>query len=62
MLTVSIYINGTPIITRSVRNLSKPLPDGRAQYQCDDGRVLLHNPSDGAIALAIQALQGVVEP
>lgn len=57
MLTVSIFINGNPIYTRTVVN--RLAEHGR--YECDDGSLILHNPKDGAVELAIKALRTIQE-
>lgn len=63
MITVSILINGHPIITRSARNigLANDL-SGAHKYKVDDGRILTHHRGDGAVALAKQLLDGIQEP
>lgn len=55
MLTVSILINGEPIYTRTVVNRIKE----QNGYVCDDGTLIKHNPSDGAVKLAIKALKTI---
>lgn len=57
MLTVSILINGQLIYTRTVVNM---LVEKKA-YICDDGSLITHDPDDGAIALAIKALETIRE-
>ena len=57
MLTVSILINGKAIYARSVVN--RLVECGK--YVCDDGTFIEHDPSDGAVALAIKALQTIRE-
>lgn len=59
MITVSISINGNPIITRSCWKI-KGL-EGECQYQCDDGRIIKHNYDQGSVPLAIKLLEGVKE-
>jgi len=60
MITVSIFINGNPIFTRSAVNVSKE--DTIIQkYDVDDGRKILHARNDGAIPLAIKMLEGIKE-
>ena len=57
MLTVSIYVNGIPIYTRSVVNRIEE----KGGYVCDDGSLIVHDPEDGAVELAIKALQTIKE-
>lgn len=61
MITVSIYINGNPIITRSaVRKTFYP-ETAPNEYYVDDGHIILHIPRNGACALATKMLKGVQE-
>lgn len=57
MLTVSILINGEPIYTRTVVNRLAEV----GAYVSDDGTHIQHDPKDGAIALAVKALQTITE-
>lgn len=57
MLTVAILINGHPIMARSVVNRLKE----KGVYICDDGSEIKHDPNDGAVLLAIKALQTIKE-
>jgi hypothetical protein len=57
MLTVAILINGNPIMARSVVNRLNE----KGVYVCDDGTEIQHDPEDGAVALAIKALQTIKE-
>lgn len=62
MITVSIFINGTAVVTRSARNITltvKPDAD-ECHYAVDDGRIITHKRSDGPNVLATKMLQGVV--
>lgn len=61
MISITIYINNTPIVTRGARNTGKQNKTGETIYQCDDGRKIKHKPEDGALALAKKMLDGVVE-
>ena len=61
MITVSIFINGNPIITRSATNISEGEQKGNQEYKVDDGSIIKHNYEDGAIPLAIEMLKGVKE-
>ena len=61
MLTVSIFINGNPIYTRTVVNVTK---GGKARthvYEIDTGERITHDPKDGAIPLAIKLLESIHE-
>ena len=63
MITVTILINGNPILTRSARNLgqSEDNPD-LCFYKVDDATIVAHKPSDGAVALAHKLLDTIKEP
>lgn len=58
MITVSILINGKPIFTRTAVNRIK---DGRG-YVLDTGETITHDPSKGAVPLAIKMLKTIKEP
>lgn len=60
MITVAIFINGNPILTRSAVNKGET-KGGMTEYKCDDGSVLYHKRSDGAVPLAIQMLKTIKE-
>lgn len=55
MLTVNILINGQAIYARTVVNRLRE----KGAYVCDDGSLIKHDPKDGAVALAIKALQTI---
>ena len=61
MISVTIFINGQPIITRSARRVEGS-PPNECTYHVDDGREITHWYSEGAVALAIELLKGVQEP
>ncbi len=63
MISVTVYINNVPIITRSARNIG-PVEDalGAYAYAVDDGRQVVHLRHEGAARLAIMMLEGVVTP
>jgi len=61
MITVTILINGRPILTRSAINREQ-MPDGRYRYESDDGFELFHHRDDGAVPLAIAMLKTIKEP
>jgi hypothetical protein len=58
MITVTIFINGQPIITRSAVNKGPALND-LTRYCVDDGSAIFHKPEDGAVKLAIEMLKTV---
>ena len=62
MITVSILINSSPIFTRSAVNVGAEAKGIRSMYSLDDGSMLYHDPSKGAIALAIAMLKTIHEP
>lgn len=71
MITVSIFINGKPIITRSAKNTgqTRQLPRTthhkmayETAYQSDDGNIVWHDHKLGAVVLAKALLDRVVEP
>jgi len=55
MITVSIFINGEPIITRTAFRFKK------GHYKTDCGATIKHNFDDGAIPLAKKMLDCVKE-
>lgn len=57
MITVSISINGEPIYTRTAVNRLET--DGH--YILDTGERILHNPDDGAVALAQKMLATIAD-
>jgi len=60
MLTVAILINGNPLMARSAVNSG--CQEGEATiYKVDDGSTILHEPADGAVALAHKLLDTIVE-
>ena len=61
MITVSIFINGNPVITRSARR-TRMNKRGVGTYKLDTGKTLTHNYEEGAIVLAKRMLDTVVEP
>ena len=61
MLTVSILINGNPIMARSAVKRGR-LPNGDTRYAVDDGSEIFHRREDGAVALAKKLLDTIVEP
>ena len=63
MITVTIFINGSPIITRSASRTKDGLGTDKdySEYTSDDGKKIWHIPEDGAVALAIKMLKEVKE-
>lgn len=61
MITVTIAINERVIMARSAINLDQRDEQGRTLYAVDDGRQLAHHRSDGAVLLAMQMLEGIVD-
>ena len=62
MITVSIFINGNPILTRSAVNKGKCKEGcGKTAYQVDDGSTLCHDPKYGAVKLAQRMLDTIKE-
>ncbi len=58
VISVSIQINGYPIMARSAVNKGT-VKDGKTKYQVDDGTIVWHDPLDGAVPLAVQLLQTI---
>jgi hypothetical protein len=63
MITVSILINGNPIMARSAVNKGpqKGMNKKFCRYEVDDGSDVYHNPDDGAVKLAIKLLKTICE-
>jgi uncharacterized protein GlcG (DUF336 family) len=59
MITVTISVNGSPLITRSCRNTGREDAMGRTIYIVDDGKTIRHHRMDGAAVLAMKLLDGV---
>ena len=60
MITVTIFINGKPIYTRSAVNQSENLT-GECRYKVDTGKVIIHKREDGAVNLAKAMLDTIKE-
>ena len=60
MITVTIFINGSPIYSRSARNLTGK-EKGLSKYRCDDGTIIKHQREEGAIILAKRMLDTIEE-
>jgi hypothetical protein len=61
VITVTIFINGNPIYTRSACNRSEKNKDGDTKYETDTGEIIWHERDDGAIELAKQMLNTIIE-
>ena len=60
MITVTISINGNPILCRSATREKELMGDGKtARYNVDDGSDILHNPNKGAVVLAKKMLDKI---
>ena len=66
MITVSIFINGKPVLTRSAVNKG-PVKNKKGkdlilyQYAVDDGSTIYHAREDGAVKLAKKMLDTIKE-
>ncbi len=63
MITVMISINGNPIYLRSAVNISKKGVKSNEDntYHVDDGSIIKHKQSDGAVVLAKKMLDTIKE-
>jgi hypothetical protein len=61
MISVVIFINGNPIMARSAVRQGSENGEGFAEYLVDDGSIVHHWPSDGAVALAKLLLDTIKE-
>lgn len=62
MITVVIFINNKPIISRSAVNMDKEGKLGmhdKNQYRLDIGKIIEHRPIEGCVALAKKMLDTV---
>lgn len=57
MMTVAIFLNGNPLVAKSVVNEGFNSDTGKHSYRLDSGEVILHDRDAGAIALAIEMLK-----
>lgn len=63
MISVTIFINERPVITRSAVNKSAEYRrKGKQIYHVDDGNVIEHLSEDGCVVLAKKMLDLVKEP
>ena len=63
MISVSIFINNNPILTRSAVNSGRINHETRStEYDLDNGSVVIHDPSQGATKLAIKMLETIKNP
>lgn len=62
VISVTIYINGQPIIARSAVRKEKGTRKGKiSHYMCDEGTIIEHAYDDGAIPLVKKMLDTVKE-
>jgi hypothetical protein len=61
VISVTIFINETPIFTRSAVNVSLPGQEKDCEYKLDTGTTLIHDRKDGAVKLAIAMLKTIKE-
>lgn len=61
MITVTIFINGSPIYTRSACNQEDVNKKGETKYEMDTGEFLRHSRDSGAIELAKKMLDTIKE-
>jgi len=63
MISVAIMINGHPIMARSAVNKGKGcrMVSNNHEYEVDDGSIIIHDPDDGAVKLAIEMLKTIKE-
>lgn len=59
MMTVVIYVNGTPVYARSAVNVGSENEKGETKYICDAGKSIRHKREDGAIELAKKMLDSI---
>ena len=62
MITVSIFINGTPIYTRSAVNVAVDFGQKIHSYKLDTGETIKHERALGAVPLAIKMLKTIKKP
>ena len=61
-MTVAILVNGQPLYSRTIhRIINEDMGNGKRCYELDDGSRIWHDPKDGIIELAKQALD-TIEP
>jgi len=61
MISVTISINGNPLMARSAVRTRDEDINGKLAYNVDDGTIVHHDPDDGAVKLAIQLLKTIKE-
>lgn len=61
MITVSILINGEPILTRTAVNKGEAKNSVFTKYHLDSGTTVLHKREDGAVKLAKLMLDDIKE-
>ncbi len=58
MITVTVFINGSPIFTRSARNLGES-SNGIYKYRVDTGDIIQHRRDDGFVPLVKMMLDTI---
>lgn len=61
MITVTIFINGSPVYSRSAVNRGKENENGETEYELDSHGFIRHLRADAAIDLAKQMLDTIKE-
>ena len=62
MITVTILINGQPIMARSAVNVGEcPDDPSKCVYNVDEGTRIFHDPDDGAVVLVKMMLDTIKE-
>jgi hypothetical protein len=59
MITVTVFVNGSPIFTRSARNTGYSREHGKTEYKVDTGDFVYHTRTDGFIPLVKQMLDTI---
>ena len=59
MISVTIFINGKPLVARSARRTN--VINGIQVFQTDAGDVVEHKREEGAVKLAIKLLETIKE-
>lgn len=60
MITVTISVDGEPVLARSAGHVSEF--DGIGTYKLDDGRLIVHDIKQGIVSLAMAMLKKTKEP
>ena len=60
MITVTIFVNGAPILSRSATRINKTVIKGKkSHYKVDTGDTITHDYDDGAVILAKKMLDTI---